>query len=61
MGWDEAGVSWAKQVRKGVGVHISADKLGDFTHAVAGFTTITGTNIDSATEAFGRFFEMIGI
>ena len=43
----------------GAQMGISADKLGDFTHAVAGFTTITGTNIDSATEAFGRFFEMV--
>ena len=43
----------------GAQMGISADKLGDFTHAVAGFTTITGTSIDSATEAFGRFFEMV--
>lgn len=43
----------------GAQMGISADKLGDFTRAVAGFTTITGTNIDSATEAFGRFFEMV--
>lgn len=43
----------------GAQMGISANKLGDFTHAVAGFTTITGTNIDSATEAFGRFFEMV--
>lgn len=43
----------------GAQMGISADKLGDFTHAVAGFTTITGANIDSATEAFGRFFEMV--
>ena len=43
----------------GAQMGISADKLGDFTHAVAGFTTITGTSIDTATEAFGRFFEMV--
>lgn len=43
----------------GAQMGISADKLGDFTHAVAGFTTITGTSIDSATEAFGRFFEVV--
>lgn len=43
----------------GAQMGISADKLGDFTHAVAGFTTITGTSLDTATEAFGRFFEMV--
>ncbi len=38
----------------GAQMNIAKEDLGDFTTAVAGFATITGETVDSATESFGR-------
>lgn len=44
----------------GAQMNIPTNKLNDFTKAVAEFSTVTGTEVESASTAFGRFGEMMG-
>jgi len=44
----------------GAQMNIPANKLKDFTKAVAEFSTVTGMEVESASTAFGRFGEMMG-
>ena len=44
----------------GAQMNIPANKLKDFTKAVAEFSTVTGMEVEAASTAFGRFGEMMG-